>query len=339
MAAGIRALRKIQLVKESPAGTLNTTATARLIGTLGMQLDQKYYRPEDLETGKLSSFERSYIVGEQANLPFASDANYEQLGYLLGMSVIGGIAGGGATDGTYTRTYKPSIIAANAPDTYSIQYGDDVQAFISGFCYSPDLELSGSLDDAVKVKANIVGQNVRTSTFTSLANPTVLTPVIVGTGKLYINDTWAHMIANTTNIAATLIDFSYKVTAGINPIKYIDGNIYFSERAEKKRHVELEMTLAFTSATAGYFTSYYIASPQGARFIRLEFTGPIQGGGTTHALLDLDGCFILDGYPTITERDGQDIVKLKYMSMYDPTAPADTNEWEIILRNAVSALP
>ena len=337
MASGLRALRKIQLVKEGTPGTQIATATARLIGTLGMQNDQKYYRPEDLETGKLSSFERSYVVGEQANLPFESDANYEQLAYLLGMTVKGGVTGGSATDSAYTWTFLPNLTAVNAPDTYTIQYGDDVQAFISGFCFGTEIELSGQLDDAVKVKVPIVGQNVRTGSFTSLTNPTTLTPAIVGTGKLYVDSSWATL--GNTVVAATLVDFSYKTVSkagsgGINPIKYIDGNIYFSDRAEAKRHVELEVTLAFTAATAGYFANY-IASSQSSKFIRIKFTGPLIGA-TAHDTLSLDGNFIIDQYPTLTERDGQDVVKLKLMTEYDPTS---TNEWQIILQNALAAMP
>jgi hypothetical protein len=337
MAAGIRAFRKIQLVKESSPGTQVPTATARLIGTLGMQNDQKYYRPEDLETGKLSSFERSYVVGEQANLPFESDANYEQLAYLLGMSIKGGVTGGSPTDSVYTWTFLPNLTSLNSPDTYTIQYGDDVQAFISGFCYAPQIELSGQLDDAVKVKAPIVGQNVRTGSFTTLVNPTVLTPVIVGTGKLYVDSSWATL--GNTNVAATLVDFDWKTVSkagagGINPIKYIDGNIYFSDRAEAKRHIELELTLAFTAATAGYFAAY-IASLQTSKFIRIKFTGPLVGA-TAHDELDLDGNFIIDQYPTLTERDGQDVVKLKLVSQYDPTS---TNEWQVILKNALGTMP
>ena len=337
MSSGLRALRKIQLVKEVSPGTQIATATARLIGTLGMQNDQKYYRPEDLETGKLSSFERSYVVGEQANLPFESDANYEQLGYMLGMAVKGGITPGAPSDSLYTWTFLPNLTSLNSPDTYTIQYGDDVQAFLSGFCFATEIELSGQLDDAVKVKAAIVGQNVRTGSFTSLTNPTVLTPVIVGTGKLYVDSSWATL--GNTAVAATLVDFSYKTVSkagsgGINPIKYIDGNIYFSDRAESKRHVELEMTLAFTSATAGYFAAY-IASLQTSKFIRIKFTGPLVGV-SAHDELDLDGNFIIDQYPTLTERDGQDIVKLKLVSQYDSIS---TNEWQIILKNALAAMP
>ena len=343
MSAGVRAFRKIQLTKESTPGTQVTPPTAQLIGTLGMQNDQKYYRPDDLETGKLSEYERSFIVGEQANLPFASDANYEQLGYLLGMSVIGAVTPTGPTDSLYVWTYKPNLVSLNAPDTYTFVYGDDVAQFISGFCFSPDIEISGTLDDAVKVKCNIVGQNVRLGPgFSALTPPIPLNPVIVGTGKLYIDNSWATL--GDTYVPATLVDFSYKTVSkagagGINPIKYIDGNIFFSDRAEAKRHIELEMTLAFTSGTAGYFSSNFAVSPQIPLWIRLAFLGPLVGE-TSQAELDLDGCFIIDTFPTITERMGQDIVKLKLVSIYDPVGDGgNTDEWEIILKNGLATLP
>ena len=43
--------------------------------------------PDDLETGRLASFERSAVISRDAKLPFESDANYEQLAYFLNMAV------------------------------------------------------------------------------------------------------------------------------------------------------------------------------------------------------------------------------------------------------------
>lgn len=330
--AGIKALRKIQLAKEVTPGTPVTTSTANLIGKLGMKLEQKFYRPDDLETGKLSSFERSIVVGEMAKLPFESDANYEQLGYLLGMAIKGAITPTGPTDGQYVWTYLPNLTASNAVDTYTIKYGDDIQAFYSPFVFATDLEISGTLDEAVKVKSNLVGQFITPGTFTSLTNPTTLTPVITNTGKLYIDTTWAGL--GVTNKAATLIDFSYKISNGINAVKYLDGFIYYTDRAEKKRHVELDLTLAFNSVSYAEFAKF-IASTQTKSFIRIEFTGPLIGS-SHYDVLDLDGSFVIDDYDTLTERDGQDIVKLKLVSIYDSTGTA---EWQVILKNALSTLP
>ncbi len=136
--AGIRALRKIQLGKETTPGGAGTVNT-RLVGKLGMKLDQKYYRPEDLETGRLSSYERSFIVGEQAALPFEADATYEQLPFLLSMSVKGGISGVLSAEGQYVWTFLPNLTAANSPTTFTFEYGDDIRRFQSLYCYSPNL--------------------------------------------------------------------------------------------------------------------------------------------------------------------------------------------------------
>ena len=332
--AGLRALRRIQLVVESTPGNAVTTATARLIGTMGMKQTQKYYRPSNLETGKLSDYERTAIIGVMAELPFESDANYEQLGYLLNMAVMSGITGSGPTDSQYVWTYKPNLTALNSPTTYTIQYGDDLQAFLSAFCFATDLEISGSIDEAVKVKASLVGDYVRTGTFTSLSNPTALNPVVVGTGKLYIDSSWA-TLGNTEKLAG-FVDFSYKITAesgtGITPVKYANGSIYYTDRAEKKRHIELNATLAFNANAVTLWTAYTAQTPI---FIRLKFTGPLIGA-TAHDELDLDGCFVIDEYSELQDREGQDIVKLKLLSQYDITG---TSEWQIILKNALSVLP
>ena len=298
-----------------------------------MKQDQKYYRPDDLETGKLSSFERSHPISEEMSGAFESDANFEQLGYLLGMTVKGGITPTGPTDSAYLWSFVPNLTSANNPDSYTIQYGDDIQAFISAFCYGKDLEISGTMEDVLKVKSNLAGQNVRTGTFTSLSNPTSLTPIPMATGKLYIDTTWAGL--GGSNVAGTLVDFAYKVTPGITPIKYADGAIHFTDRAEKKRHVELDVTFAFTAGVAGYYANF-IASPQSKLFTRLKFTGPKIGATTGFNELSLDGAFIVDDFDTLTERDGQDIVKLKLISEYDTVGSA---EWQILLTNALATMP
>ena len=332
MASGLKALRRIQIGKEGTPGSI-AAATAKLIGTLKYDLDQKTYRPEDLETGRLSSFERSIPVGVMAKLPFESDANYEQLAYLLGMGIKGAVTPTGGSS-LYTWAFTPNLAASNAVDTYTIEYGDDVQAFRSLYCFAQGLELSGTLDDVVKVKANLVGQTVAAgATFTTgLLNPTTLDPVVVGTGKLYIDTTWA--LLGTTQKTATLVDFNWKLTEGITPVKYLDGTLTFGDRAEKKRHIELDLTLAFNSNTTALWTAY-TANPQTPIFVRLQFIGKATGAG--YKTLTLDGAYIIDKLPPpFEERDGQDISKVKLVSIYDPTS---TKEWDVTLINGLSVMP
>jgi len=331
MAAGLKALRKIQLGLETVPGT-PVAATTRLLGQMKYDLDQKLYRAEDYDTGRLSSFERSIPVAISAKLPFEADANYEQLAYLLGMAIKGGVAGVGGSS-LYTWTYLPNLSSLNAVNTYTIQYGDDIQAFVSAFCFAQGLDLSWALDDVVKVKAALVGQTVATTTFVGgLVFPATLNPVITNTGKLYIDTTWAGL--GGTVKAATLLDGTWKITEGMIPIKYLDGFLWNSDKTEKKRHIELEATMAFNPNLTALWAAY-TASPQTAIFVRIKFTGPVTGAG--NMALQLEGCFTIEKLsPPFEDREGQNISKVKLVSQYDPVSG---KEWQVVLTNAIGTLP
>jgi hypothetical protein len=334
MSAGSKAFRKIQVGLETTRGQ-SVPATARLIGTLTPKQTQKYYRPSDLETGALNDYTRSDITSTQMTAAFESDANYEQLAYLLGMAVKGGITPTGGSSAPYIWTYLLSPTASQTLDTRTVEYGDDVQAFQSPFVFGTDIELTGKLEDVVKVKSNLVGQFLSTHTFTTaLTNPTTLHAVNVGTGKTYLDPTWAGL--GGTQLSSTLVDFSYKLTSDKGtpqtPIKYMDGNNYYTDIAEQKRHIEMSLTLAFNSSVTALFADY-TASPQTAKFWDLKFTGPTITGGTMG--LALGGCFIIDDYSELKDRDGQDIVSLKLMSRLDATSG---DEYQIILTNSIASL-
>lgn len=326
--AGLKALRRIQIGKETTKGT-DHAATARLIGKLDMSPDYKFYRPDDMDTGRLSSYERSDIVGEMVKASFESDANYEQLGYLLGMAIKGGVtATGGASP--YTWAFLPNLTAINDPDTYTIEYGDDHKCYQSTYCFAKSLELSGQIDDVVKVKADIAGQSMVASTFTgSLSNPTTLNAVKVGTGKLYIDTSWATL--GSTQKENTLVDFSWKLSEGITPIKKIDGSLSYADRVEKKRHVEFEITLGHNSVYDDIVTALLA---QSRVFARLEFTGPVITGGADK--LTLDGCYVVDNPNSLSDQEGQDVVKVKLISIYDPTGD---KEWGVTLVNDLAVMP
>jgi len=326
--AGLKGLRRIQIGKETTFGS-DHAATARLIGRLDMSPDYKMYRPDDTETGRLSSFERSDIVGTMAKMSFESDANYEQLAYLLGMSIIGGVTptGGGSP---YSWAFTPNLSTINAPDTYTFEYGDDHQAYQSTGCFAKSLELSGQIDDVVKVKADIVGQAVAAISFTdSLANPTALNPVKADMGKLYIDSSWANL--GSTAKENTLVDFSWKISEGIKPIKKLDGSLAYADRVETKRHIELDMTLGHNSVYDTLLTAFLAQSKV---FVQLKFTGPAITGGTD--ILVLNGCYVLDNPDSLNDQEGQDTVKVKLVSIYDPTGD---KEWSVVLTNALASMP
>ncbi len=329
--SGIRALRRIQSsIIESPRGTV-TAATVRLFGNITMKHNQKYYRPADMETGTFDDFLQSDVIATQMGATWDGPAYYEQLGYLLGMSIKGAVSptGGGSYPSVYTYAMQPT--ATQIIDTRTLEYGDNNAVFRSPFCFFTDIEFSGKLEDIVKVKGTLVGQYAVISSFASVNLPTQPSPIKVGTGKVYFDTSWANL--GLTQLSGALIDFSYKLVAdkgtAQTPIKYMDGNLYYTDIAEQKRHIELDLTLAFNSDVSGLFADY-TASPQTTKFWNLEFTGPAITGG--YDGLELGGGFIIDDYSELKERDGQDIVSLKLRSIREAVTG---NNYQVILSNAV----
>lgn len=328
--AGLTALRKIQIGKETTPGTAHA-ATARLIGKLTMKQTQKAYQPPDLETGRTALLERSEIVGVDADLTYESDCNFEQLMYFLAMGIKGGVTPTGPAGSLYTWTYVPGYTSFDNPDTFTIQYGDTDQAAVdqaqrATYCVAKDLEISFSMDEAAKLKATLFGQQVASAAFTgAISPPAALVSAKGGNSKLYIDTSWAGI--GGTNIPATIVNASWKLPTGFKGMKYGDGQLYFSDLAEAKRGVNLDLTLALNSTIFAKYAAYLAQTMQ---YIRLAIT---DAAGRE---LDLDVSGIIDVFDPIASRDGQDIVPIKIKSIFDQTGGKD---FQVILKNLIAAIP
>ncbi|MET0039307.1 hypothetical protein [Dehalococcoides mccartyi] len=181
-----------------------------------------------------------------------------------------------------------------------------------------------------KFKADVIGQSVEKTTFTAaISNPTSLTPIVVDTGKLYIDTSWASL--GNTEKASTIVDFNWKISEGVLPFKALNGSLSYTDRSEKKRHIELEGTFAFNAVTNDLWANFTAQTPI---FARLQFTGPaITGGNSTFVL---DGCYVIDSFGALEDKDGLDVVKLKLVSIKDAIS---AKEWQAVLTNSLATMP
>lgn len=332
--SGSRALRKIQFAKEVTPGTPVTTATAFVVGTLGMRMDQELYMPDELETGRLVSFERSEPIMRAAMLPFEADANYEQLGYPLGCAVRQEVISGISPS---LWTYEPGYSTRSPLRTYTVQYGDDVEQQQVAYVMARQLELSGQVGEVVRVNADLFGRQV---TPLSAFAPTNLTPpaletVKMATCRLYVRSAWttASTAAAATDLEeGTLADFNWRYMTGLAPQLFADNRLDFSEVSHGKRHVELEMTVGFNPTTAA--TWFGLFQNQTARMVELNFNG------TDNRQLRLQTYGVITEYNELTEREGQDIIKVKWVSLLGggSGAVADRDS-RVLLYNNLAALP
>lgn len=324
MPAGIRALRRIQIGKEATPGA-GGAATLFLTGTLGMALNQEIHQPNQWETGRLASFEQSEVIASEVALPFDSDASYEQLAYLLHMGIeVGTIA-------TNTIRYSPNYYASNPPQTYVFEYGDDVQSYAANYVFARQLELSGQVGQVVSVRADLVGRQMNEATiFTGETtavppvfsiNPPPRETIKMAHAQFKADPLWTNV--GTTDVPGTLVDFNWRFMNGYTPQRFADRTLFFSEIAEAKRHVELDLTVAFNATTKAWFEDLYRV--QEYQVFALEFinnvTGTLVPADDKSLSLQVGGK--ITQYATLTEREGQDIVKIKIMSEFDDTGARD----------------
>ena len=133
---GTRALRKIQIGKETTHGTA-VAATYALYGKMTMEEPRKLHMPTDEEVGALAAATRSEVVSVgPVNIKWDQEGvSYEQVLHALHMGVKGGITASQLdTETAYSWTFSPSLTASPAPNSFTIEHGDNLQAFEAEYC-------------------------------------------------------------------------------------------------------------------------------------------------------------------------------------------------------------
>lgn len=321
------AFRRIQIGKEATRGT-GVAATSKLIGTMRATPQKKWHRPAE-DRNSLSEFRRQALIGQRCRLAFEGDATYEQIIAFLLMGIKGAVTPTTPVGTVRLWTFTPNYATANAPDTYTFEWGDDTQEYEATFCMVESIELTWSEDSPVTMRVNMFGRFPSKSSFTGALSETSVEEVVANKLKVYIDGAWANL--GTTQKSSLVTGGTIRITTGYVPTKYADGSQDFSSYQEQKRHVEIELDMVTSTA----FNTEYDAWVAGTlRAIRLQFDGTtIEGAHDKYLRVDVIGKY--DVEPDMFEDvNGDNVVKLKLVSMTD-----GTNEFSFEVKNAVTAAP
>lgn len=147
--SGIKAARRLQLFKESVAGTPGV-ATALWRGT-GVLDDKREVVFVEEDVGFVVPLDRTYIPKLLAGLGMdATPATFEQLPYLLSagiQNIVTGVADGAGSGKIYA--YNLPTTAARTIKTYTIEGGDDQQKEEAEYAFIESLKISGKMGEAV----------------------------------------------------------------------------------------------------------------------------------------------------------------------------------------------
>ena len=321
------AFRRIQAGKEITRG-IGVVADKVIIGTLTVTPSVQYHRPVD-ERNSLAEFHRSVAVAQGTRMRFEGDATYEQLVDWLSMSIKGSIIPTVVAVTGRTWTFKPNTAAKNVQDSYTFEYGDDVQAWIAAFSLCENLELGITLGEVVQIRADMFAKFATKSVFTPALNEIVVNEVVANNLKVYINDTWANL--GNTEVPELVTGAMVKLPTGIASSKRADGSLDFNAVSESKTHLELDIDIL--NSTAG-ITEYdaYVANAD--RAIRLEITGNAAVGVTPFKLtVDCIGRYVSEP-ELFGDYDGENMMRMSLHSHEDSSG----NHFQMEVTNLITVI-
>lgn len=312
--AGVKALRKIQIGRESTAGTA-VPATEIWRGE-GAGEDQRTVVFPVEDVGYLSGVNRSYTPRVYGALDMsATPATFEQLPHILeaGVKTVTATADGSG----YVYTYPLPTTAANTIKTYTLEAGDNQQAEEAEYAQCRSFGISGAPGEALMLTADWYGRQRTKTTFTSLSL-TAVEEMLFQNTKLYIDAIGG--TAGATQATNTLLGFELNVTTGMTPVWTADGQLYFS--FSKTVQPEVLLTCTFEHDAVGVARRDDFAAGT-ARLVRLLTTGTAltgSGGTYTTKALQIDLAAKIDSIETIDEIDGNDVVRVTFRARYSSTS-------------------
>jgi hypothetical protein len=323
---GDRFFSKIQFGKESAAarGTA-VVATRMFVGGQVTALTQ-HKRPRKisenigLRSGGSRKVVDQYLVSEPLSIP---DGYFQALLPILGCGLKGNVTAVEQTtsQGDYLWDFTPTIAfdGTNAPDSLTIEKGDNTQAFEAEYAMFQRLRISGTVAQGaegapVSIEAEMFARQWTPTTFTSAIALPVATSMNAKLARLYLDDTWAGL--GTTELANILRGFDVDLILGPYPDFTGSANKYFN--VHKEGIIGAQVTLRLEgNAAADAIWDRLNDDDQATSFMQLAVNGPQIGTGDNHsAVFNIAGSF--DEVTPLAEEDrGNNIHTVMFTSLYD----------------------
>lgn len=315
MATGIKKMRRIQLGKETTAGTeADATSYWRGTGTIDDQIEVQLVE-EDI--GFLSGVDRTVVPSVGAMLEMEeTPATFEQVVHLFeaGLHAATTATTGGGIQWPYTIATN-TVTTCN---TYTLEGGDNAgeEQFTYGFVQN--INLNGESSSPVNMSATWYGRQVATGTFTTNAAIPTVEEILFNKAKLYV-DTAGGTVGGT-QFTSTFRGFNLDIDTGYEPVFTGDGNLYFTFIKNVGAEITCEVTMEHDSNSIAEKAAWIAETP---RQIRLKFEGgALTTTGTTYTvktlIIDLAG--VWTDFGPIEDSDGNDTVTGTFTARYDSTA-------------------
>jgi hypothetical protein len=315
MMAGVRALRKLQLGRETTMGTA-VAATTRWRGRGTIDDDRPVVYPDE-DVGIVAPTERSYIPKIAAFLELEPvEATFEQLLHIyeMGIKTVVPVQDGAGTD--YISAYPLSTTALNTPKAYTVEGGDDQQAEEMEYSLCEKFSLTGVTGEAMMMGASLFARQAANTTFTgALSNPSV-EEILFSKTKLYL-DNGGGTIGDTL-VSNILLEMKLDIVTGVRPVFTSEGNLYFTSYKIDGKLMSVKLGLVYEH-TSDAVTEKSKWRDNDLRLLRLLTEGDDVGtAGTVYSkkthIIDIAGKYT--DWAKLGERDGNDVCEVEFTGGY-----------------------
>lgn len=318
MMAGRRSLRRIQLGRESTAGTgVAATTIFRGVGTIK---DNFQVVPVSQDVGIIGGTDEVNNPMKGGGLAVSqTPATFEQFLHILEASVKTVTPAQDGTGTDYIYTYPFPTTSGNTVKTYTIEGGDDTQEEEMTYCFVNDWTLSGNGRTAYQLQANWQGREVTPSTFTGSLNLPAVNYMNFGMTKFYLEALGGTF--GTTLKSNTLRSINLKYASGIQAKDTADGRLDFSFIQGTDYVCTGTMEFEHDSVATANKVDWRALTARKIQYKIEGSTGTFGTPGTTYSkptcLIDLP--IRWSNFEKIGEVNGNDIVQGSFMSKYNVT--------------------
>jgi hypothetical protein len=228
------------------------------------------------------------LIADGIGLEDMDGAYYQAFPLLLSACLNGNVtpAEQNGGEGDYLWTFTAPQTGAEDLDSFTLEVGDDVQAYEVPYCLVRSLTFVGDcVSGEAHVSADVFGHFVSQTTITgAIAIPTV--EMCVGKlSRIWVDNTWAGL--GGTEIANCLVNWEVTISGGAHPKFWGAANRYFTSHQQGAVTAEATFTFERNAAVAAEELLYRPAAGGVARtnrFVQLVMTGAQIGAGEVSSL-------------------------------------------------------
>lgn len=308
--SAVSATRVLYINEATPSQEVTSIANTTLRGT--------FFETHEINPGV-----------ERNGLNIAGPVLYSQIPFWLESSVKGGVTPSG-TVAPYTWTYTPNSGTANAPKTFTAEWGWQdggtvIPTYLLAGCATDELSIAYVKDEAVTFTATTIaaGTVALGTAFSASPADTTQISVLGVDAAVYIDATTIGSTADTSVQEAT-----FTLTRGLVRREVLDGTSAAVDTvAPVARQARLEIVRYFTNRNE--LDKFLLKSE---RKIRILSTGPTLGAGNYEFQLDFYG--VADTHE-IAEVDGVIVANITYRGIVDSAASTD---FSIVVKNNLATI-